>query len=231
MSISRRIRNLAMVPSKYLSRYNLNDYIREISSERNLGDVLFVGSGGALDELCRTFEHDSFVTIDIDPARNPDHVMDLTKLAFEEGRFDTVFALEVLEHVKEPGRAVEEISRVLRADGKAIISTPFLYPIHEAPHDYFRFTKYGLRHLFRGFREDFFTERTGYFWTIAILVSRLNKSKKMRHNIVGLVMTLVALALLPLILLLDRFMPATVTAGYVAKYVKIADDARYGPDG
>ena len=44
--------------------------------------------------------------------------------------------------------------RVLKDNGHVILSVPHLSPIHEAPHDYFRYTEYGLNSLLtsRGFR-------------------------------------------------------------------------------
>jgi hypothetical protein len=39
--------------------------------------------------------------------------------------------------------------RVLKPDGRIIVSVPFLFPVHDAPHDYWRFTKYALEYLFR----------------------------------------------------------------------------------
>jgi hypothetical protein len=38
---------------------------------------------------------------------------------------------------------------VLRPGGWLVLSAPFYWPLHEEPHDYFRFTRYGLEHLMR----------------------------------------------------------------------------------
>lgn len=61
-----------------------------------------------------------------------------------DGSYDTVLCSEVLEHVPDPTAAVAEIKRVLRPDGKLILTVPFLGRLHEEPHDYYRFTKHGL---------------------------------------------------------------------------------------
>ena len=45
-------------------------------------------------------------------------------LPHETGQFDAVIALEVLEHLKSPQHAIEEIQRVLRPDGLFIASVP-----------------------------------------------------------------------------------------------------------
>lgn len=61
----------------------------------------------------------------------------------DEG-FDTILSTSVLEHVRRPELAFDEITRVLAPGGTAIIAVPFLYPLHEVPYDYYRFTRYCL---------------------------------------------------------------------------------------
>jgi len=57
---------------------------------------------------------------------------------------DTVLATEVLEHVEDPDTTVREMFRVLRPGGLALVTIPFMYPTHEAPYDFRRFTYLGL---------------------------------------------------------------------------------------
>ena len=75
----------------------------------------------------------------------PDVFADAARLPFRDAVFDAVICLEVLEHVPDPGQVVMEISRVLKTNGRAWISMPFLYPLHDAPFDFQRYTEYGLR--------------------------------------------------------------------------------------
>lgn len=56
---------------------------------------------------------------------------------------DTVLATELLEHVTDPDRVVAEIARVLRPGGVAIVTVPFMFPIHEGT-DYYRYTAPGM---------------------------------------------------------------------------------------
>lgn len=62
----------------------------------------------------------------------------------ESESYDTVICLNVLEHIPNPFRATTEIYRVLKKRGKLILSVPHPARLHEEPHDYYRFTKYGL---------------------------------------------------------------------------------------
>jgi SAM-dependent methyltransferase len=100
-------------------------------------------------------------------------VGDARALPFHNDVFDVVLCTEMLEHVPEPQAAIDEMWRVLRPGGLLVLTTRFLFPIHDAPHDYFRFTKYGLRHLLRRFEVVQLQEETDSVGTLAVLVQRL----------------------------------------------------------
>ncbi|MVF11178.1 class I SAM-dependent methyltransferase [Ketobacter sp. MCCC 1A13808] len=68
-------------------------------------------------------------------------------LPFENESFDRVVLLDVLEHLKEPAKSLSEIHRTLAYNGTLLLRVPFLYPIHDSPHDYSRLTEYGLTSL------------------------------------------------------------------------------------
>jgi len=76
----------------------------------------------------------------------PDVEQDLAEpLAIPAASLDTVLLTDVLEHMREPDRLIAEIRRVLRPGGRAIIGVPFLYWLHEEPHDHHRYTIHKLR--------------------------------------------------------------------------------------
>jgi SAM-dependent methyltransferase len=91
-------------------------------------------------------------------------------LPFCDACADTVTVFKVLEHLREPGRFLSECHRVLRPGGHIIILVPFLHQVHEAPHDYFRYTRYGLDYLLSraGFSGVVVQEKTG-FWEMWVL--------------------------------------------------------------
>lgn len=70
-------------------------------------------------------------------------------LPFADDSVDTVFCCSVLEHVEDPRRALSECARVLKPGGRIILSVPFLYYLHGAPQDFFRFTLFGVDLLAR----------------------------------------------------------------------------------
>jgi SAM-dependent methyltransferase len=66
-------------------------------------------------------------------------------LPLESSRYDTVILSDVLEHVRMPEQLLGEVSRVLTAGGKLLLNVPFMYWLHEQPHDYFRYSEHALR--------------------------------------------------------------------------------------
>ena len=108
--------------------------------------VLDVGCGNKpyadLFEGC-TYIGANFTAVDA----KPDVVADAMRLPIGSKTVDLVFCSQVLEHVPRPWQLIEECHRVLRPHGWLILSAPFYWPLHEEPHDYFRFTRYGLEIL------------------------------------------------------------------------------------
>jgi SAM-dependent methyltransferase len=64
--------------------------------------------------------------------------------------FDAVVCTQVLEHVRSPAHVVAELRRVLRPGGRFVVTVPFTYNVHGAPHDYRRWTITGVRELLEG---------------------------------------------------------------------------------
>lgn len=72
---------------------------------------------------------------------------DVCQLPFGNDSFDCLLSTQVFEHVVNPFEAIQEAGRVLTSGGTLLLSVPHLSRLHELPHDYFRFTENGLRHL------------------------------------------------------------------------------------
>ncbi len=82
-----------------------------------------------------------------------DYHYDIHDLKFEDESFDAVVCWSILEHVPYPQKAIRELHRVLKPDGKIWVQLPFLYPFHEAPKDYWRVSPDGLRVWLEDFHE------------------------------------------------------------------------------
>jgi SAM-dependent methyltransferase len=158
---------------------------------------------------------------------SPDVWGDAACLPFREGSMDRVVLLEVLEHLPEPQTALREAGRVAAPGGWVLLSFPFLYPIHDAPYDFSRFTQFGLQQMAAGAGLEIIrlTERGGAAEAAALLASlALAKTAVQSIGRPGLT----ALAALPLLLLvplinvvgwfLSRIIPVKqfMPTGYVA---------------
>jgi SAM-dependent methyltransferase len=74
-------------------------------------------------------------------------IADLTSLPFRAGAFDAVLNIVTMEHLREPGRALAEMARVAAPGGCLLVAAPHEWEVHQAPHDYFRFTRHGMTYL------------------------------------------------------------------------------------
>jgi SAM-dependent methyltransferase len=94
-----------------------------------------------------------------------DAVADLAALPFRTATFDAALHIVTIEHLKEPGRALAEIARTLLPGGALLIAAPHEWEVHQAPHDYFRYTRYGLAYLLEqsGFEVREMRASGGYF--------------------------------------------------------------------
>jgi SAM-dependent methyltransferase len=125
--------------------------------ERFLGDTCAKLAGTVLDIGCadgrpRQYLPNNATYIGIDHYSTatewydtrPDLFADAEALPLKNGSIDHALLLDVLEHVRHPEQCLGEIHRILREAGSLTIQVPFLYPIHDAPLDFHRWTRHGL---------------------------------------------------------------------------------------
>ncbi len=133
------------------------------------GNILDIGCGSSpykklLDKDSRYFSMEYQR-----PDFRPDVSGDVNRLPFNDGTFDAVMFNEVIEHLPEPGKGLQEISRVLKKDGKLFMTAPMYWRMHYDS-DYFRFTSQGLRYLLE--KNNFniqAIERMGGFFSIMFI--------------------------------------------------------------
>lgn len=100
-----------------------------------------------------------------------DIVADLNSpLPIENNVADTVVSFSVLEHLCEPQQFLSESYRILKPSGSMVLQVPFMWWVHEAPYDFFRYTRYGLKYMFEkaGFKNVEVYPQTG-FWVMLAL--------------------------------------------------------------
>ena len=123
---------------------------------RTRGRLLDVGCGSKpyegifrahVDEYVGLELRESFERTAAAESGAPDVLYDGKRMPFDDASFDTVLCIQVLEHTPEPRPLLAEIARVLRPGGLLVLSAPFAFRLHEEPHDYFRYTSFGLESL------------------------------------------------------------------------------------
>ncbi|MFN7922796.1 MAG: methyltransferase domain-containing protein [Bryobacteraceae bacterium] len=118
--------------------------------------VLDAGAGEL--RYANLFSRHRYVAVDLaigDPAWNYgrlDCIADLTALPLASASCDACINIVTLEHVREPARVLSELGRVLRPGARIFLVAPHEWEVHQAPHDYFRYTCHGLRMLLEGAR-------------------------------------------------------------------------------
>ncbi len=90
---------------------------------------------------------------------------DLIRMPLRDASFDAVLCTETLEHLTDPELFLRETARVLRPGGRLWLTAPMQFREHQAPHDYFRYTRHGLALLLgrAGFAQVAIEPEGGYF--------------------------------------------------------------------
>lgn len=120
---------------------------------------------------------DQYIGVDWSGSNNDTNAIvlaDLNKtLPFKSGVADTVVSLSVIEHLHEPQNMLNEAFRILKPNGWMILQVPWQWQIHEAPYDFFRYTPYGLHHLFQkaGFVDITVEPQAGFFTMMTLKIN------------------------------------------------------------
>lgn len=151
--------------------------------------VLDAGAGRA--PYRDLFKHTRYESADfekVDKTYAPStYVCDLKDIPVEDSRFDYIIFNQVMEHLPEPKLVLSELNRVLKPGGKMIYTGPLFYEEHEQPYDFYRYTRFGLMHLFTstGFDVESLDWLEGYFGTVGYQLNCMARYLPLRPKDLG----------------------------------------------
>lgn len=192
-----------------ITKNNLDIYQTRVKIFNFIKSSLSLFSGKVLDVGCGKMPYKKYILenskvteyigLDIDDALvydkkiKPDYTWDGIKMPFENNTFETAIGTEVLEHCPNPEIILKEIYRVLKPGGVFLFTVPFLWNLHEVPHDEYRYTPFSLeRHLKNsGFRDITIKATGGWHASMAQMLGLWVRRSPMRHKKRQLLSTLV----------------------------------------
>lgn len=133
-----------------MSRFNsiaIERFLRnEFSQLSGLPDGRLLDLGCGTRPYCQLYErrYGLHIAGDYTIRTRIDVQLDAARLPFPADSFDVVLISEVIEHLPDADMALAEISRILKPGGLLLITWPFNYMMHEIPHDYARYTEFGM---------------------------------------------------------------------------------------
>lgn len=145
-----------IVPTDNVSSHDYDQ--RALSLIQRHSDGLLLDCGAGL----RSTYYSNIVNCEIVAYDSTDVLAAAERLPFRDGSFDAVMSMNVLEHVKNPFLAAQELVRVLKPGGEIMCVAPFLQPLHGYPHHYYNMTSEGLLNLF----ESLIDKRTEIYGTM-----------------------------------------------------------------
>jgi len=118
----------------------------------------------------------NYIGVDIEDEGQHDHkneeidyYYDGKSIPFDNETFDSILTSEVLEHVPDVDETLKELTRVLKPNGKILITVPFTWQEHELPYDFRRLTTIGLKkYLIDNNFKILTEEKTGHYFEVVI---------------------------------------------------------------
>lgn len=219
MNIMQRIRGVirnALSPVWLLNK-KMDAETRNILSACVKDNSHWLDVGCGLKPFVSGFDHAHYTGIDVEVSgrpvelKKPDKFFDGINIPYEDCMFDGILCTQVLEHVENMDLLLAECNRVLKVGGCFVVSVPFVYKEHEQPHDFRRFTSYGLVLALsrNGFKVESCLKCLSAIETIATLFSVYVNNNIGSRNKLFLVMTgcLVTVPVLLLSNLLSKILP------------------------
>ena len=156
--IAQSLNWLLLFPKGGFTRYHVDIFMKKIASQTpNKLKVLDIGAGHKPYE--KLFKHCLYESCDHatvlkEIRENEQHqhsfYCDITKnIPKPDNHYDLIICNEVVEHINEPYSAFKEFYRILRPEGRLVITAPQCHGLHQEPYNYFNYLSYGLEYLLK----------------------------------------------------------------------------------
>lgn len=199
--------------------------------------VLDAGSGDQ--RYKQLFERQIYESADFEQVDKPyaksTYVCDLATIPVPDQTYDAIVFTQVMEHLSEPSAVLKELHRIGKEGCRLFYSAPFCAEEHEIPYDFFRYTQFGVRHLFTkaGFEIEEIRQLEGFASTAADHLRKIRKYLPRSPSALGgsfhaWLVIILMIILKPGLQLLTRHMDRCdadfrfVGSGYPLNYMAIA---------
>lgn len=154
--------------------YRISDKFIELNKQYYKGTLVDLGCGESPYESYFLQYSDKYIGVDWENTSHNSKATILSDLNnsinLDNNSADTIVSFSVMEHLYNPQQFLNESFRILKKDSHIILQVPWQWHIHEAPHDYFRYTPFGLEYMLKksGFKEIKISAQSGYFTTACL---------------------------------------------------------------
>lgn len=131
----------------YFQHRRIRKLLRRLAEEFDQSGRIAMEVGAGSTSRHKYFPKALYVSSDFVAREGINLVEAAGHLAFRDHSVDLVICENVIEHVYDPQSLLKETRRVLRSGGCLFLVTPFLFPLHDVPYDFFRYTEYSLKRL------------------------------------------------------------------------------------
>lgn len=203
----------------YLHRKKILDSVKNAAPFLK-GKLLDVGCGNK--PYISLINAEEYIGVDVAVSLHDkerfDYTFDGINLPFGNNEFNSIICTEVLEHCTDPVTLTNEMHRVLKVDGYALITAPMFLNHHEVPYDFRRFTYYGFKKIAEesGFMVESIEER-GNHLSVSIAAIYISVSNLLSMRPFSDIVYWLMFPFTYLILLMDKKIkihPAPVSLGW-----------------
>ena len=178
----------AFINPFFFVRKGLSNGIKKYANQLQ-GNLLDLGCGSKPYKVL--FKVDKYIGVDVINRGHPHETESIdayyngSTLPFKDEAFDSVFCSEVFEHIFELEEVLLELKRVMKKNGTALFTVPFVWDEHETPFDFGRYSSFGIKYLLEknGFeilaleKSTKFLETLFQFWNLYLFYKLYTKNK------------------------------------------------------